>query len=113
MNSEQTKKFKKRLEDLQAEILRAINPQQNEESGEPRDEIDHANDLIEQDMESLMSTNMRSNLKDVEAALERINAGEFGKCQLCEKEISPKRLDMLPFAKYCTACQEKAEHKGR
>jgi DnaK suppressor protein len=45
----------------------------------------------------------------INEALERINDDEYGTCQNCEKEINPKRLDAVPWARYCLACQELVE----
>jgi DnaK suppressor protein len=47
-------------------------------------------------------------LRLVDGALDRIRAGEYGICQECEKEISPKRLAVIPWAKYCVHCQDRA-----
>jgi DnaK suppressor protein len=45
-------------------------------------------------------------LREVEAAVRRIEQGTYGVCHECEEPISSKRLDALPWAKYCVACQE-------
>jgi DnaK suppressor protein len=45
-------------------------------------------------------------LMQVDAALERIDDGEFGICLECEEPISTKRLAVLPWAAYCLQCQE-------
>jgi DnaK suppressor protein len=45
-------------------------------------------------------------LREVEAAIRRIEQGTYGVCHECEEPISPKRLDALPWAKYCVKCQE-------
>jgi RNA polymerase-binding transcription factor len=45
-------------------------------------------------------------LSQVEAALERIEDGEFGICLECEEPISAKRLAAVPWAVYCLHCQE-------
>ena len=45
-------------------------------------------------------------LREVEAAIRRIEQGTYGVCHECEEAISPKRLDALPWAKYCVTCQE-------
>ena len=45
-------------------------------------------------------------LVQVDAALERIENGEFGICFECEEPISPKRIAALPWATYCLRCQE-------
>ena len=48
-------------------------------------------------------------LRQVEAAQDRMRDGAFGICLRCEEEIAPKRLQAVPLAAYCVACQEKAE----
>ncbi len=45
-------------------------------------------------------------LRDVMDALQRITLGTYGICHSCEEPISPKRLDAVPWAKFCVACQE-------
>jgi DnaK suppressor protein len=45
-------------------------------------------------------------LRLIEAALDRLNAGDFGTCLGCEEPIPHKRLLALPWARYCVGCQE-------
>jgi DnaK suppressor protein len=45
-------------------------------------------------------------LREVEEALRRVDEGSFGVCQECEEPISAKRLQALPWAKFCVRCQE-------
>lgn len=45
-------------------------------------------------------------LRLIEAALDRLNAGDFGTCLGCEEPIPRKRLQALPWARYCVGCQE-------
>ena len=45
-------------------------------------------------------------LRNVRAALRRIEEGSFGICQECDEEIHPKRLAAVPWAPYCIRCQE-------
>ncbi len=47
----------------------------------------------------------------VDDALARIDDGTYGACQQCEEPISERRLKAIPWAKYCLACQEKADRK--
>ena len=46
------------------------------------------------------------NLVQIDAALKRIDHGEFGICLDCEDAIAPKRLAALPWAAFCLHCQE-------
>lgn len=50
-----------------------------------------------------------STLREVRAALARIEAGEFGQCLHCEEEISPKRLRAVPWTPLCLACKEQED----
>ena len=50
-------------------------------------------------------------LKDVEAAIGRIDEETFGICLRCEEEIPEKRLKAVPWAAYCVACQEAIERQ--
>ena len=45
-------------------------------------------------------------LRDVRAALHRIEEGSFGICQKCDEEIHAKRLAAVPWAPYCIRCQQ-------
>jgi DnaK suppressor protein len=47
-------------------------------------------------------------LRLVEEALDRLDAGDYGICLSCEEPIPAKRLRALPWARYCVACQEMA-----
>jgi len=43
-------------------------------------------------------------LRMVEAALERIAAGEYGHCVRCGEAIAEGRLDLLPHTPFCQRC---------
>jgi len=45
-------------------------------------------------------------LREVEEAMARVRDGSYGICQECEEPILPKRLQALPWAKFCVRCQE-------
>ena len=42
-------------------------------------------------------------------ALARVADGSYGICLHCEEEIKPKRLDAVPWTKYCIRCQEASD----
>ena len=48
-------------------------------------------------------------LRSVRGALARMADGTYGICLHCEEEIKPKRLDAVPWTKYCIRCQEAAD----
>lgn len=45
----------------------------------------------------------------VVAALQRLDAGTFGRCVECGMEIPAERLDDLPYTPYCVACEAALE----
>lgn len=51
-------------------------------------------------------------LRDVRAALHRLQDGSYGICVECEEEIGPKRLAAVPWASRCVRCQEISDRQG-
>ncbi|HXF43411.1 MAG TPA: TraR/DksA family transcriptional regulator [Pyrinomonadaceae bacterium] len=56
-----------------------------------------------------VSENESKKLADIDEALMRIEDDEYGTCQNCEKPINPKRLNAIPWARFCLECQELVE----
>ena len=50
---------------------------------------------------------LRSNLRDVEHALAKMDSGAYGTCERCGQQISPERLEALPWALLCISCKQK------
>jgi DnaK suppressor protein len=51
-------------------------------------------------------------IRDIEAALAKIDAGTYGVCDECSSPIPMARLEYMPNAPYCITCQEKLESQG-
>lgn len=43
-------------------------------------------------------------IRMIKAALQRLQAGDFGSCTKCGEPISEDRLDLLPFTPFCRSC---------
>lgn len=56
-----------------------------------------------------VSENESRQLVLINEAIMRLDDDEYGDCQNCEKEINPKRLAAVPWARYCLNCQELVE----
>ncbi|MFG3335786.1 TraR/DksA family transcriptional regulator [Streptomyces tendae] len=56
-----------------------------------------------------LAASARMVLADVEAALDRIAEGRYGRCQLCRRGIDRDRLMIVPQARYCARCQQVRE----
>lgn len=81
---------------------------------EPSDEasedlVDRANNAYQREFMLHLSVGERSLLRQVEGALERLDLGEYGVCTHCREPIGTKRLQAVPWARYCVDCQEKEE----
>jgi DnaK suppressor protein len=108
--------FKKRLEERQHTLRRNVS--RTEMDGRQSDE-DAAQDIADRAASSYNkeflfhhSNSERQLLQMVQGALERIREGNFGQCISCGQEINPKRLEAVPWTRYCIQCQEKME-QGR
>lgn len=90
-----------------------------------RDRIGHTADVIHEqtdppgeheispsegvDTEITRDATAREILAQVKNALARIDLGTFGHCQDCGTEIASDRLETIPYAALCHACERKAE----
>lgn len=50
---------------------------------------------------------MRSNLNDVQRAIDKIDAGTYGTCERCGNPIGAERLEAIPWALLCIDCKKK------
>ena len=70
---------------------------------------DDAGNLFEAQRLATISEDLRDSLVQVDAALERMDGGQFGTCQRCGNPIDPERLEALPHAAFCIDCQRLVE----
>jgi DnaK suppressor protein len=113
MDKKRLEYFKKKLQTRREELRRTII--RTEQEGRSADE-DPTVDLADKAANSYtkeflfgQTDNDRLTLQLVEEALQRIQQGTFGECLSCQEEIQQKRLDAVPWARHCRACQEKLE----
>jgi len=71
-----------------------------------KDDADRANTSLAKELTLGQKSRDRTLLSEVEAALARIGGGTFGECLNCGQEITVKRLEALPWVRYCITCQE-------
>ena len=55
----------------------------------------------EQDEIKSLATDLRSQLDDVQLALDKLDAGTYGRCEVCDEPIGDERLAVMPAARYC------------
>ena len=79
------------------------------DDSETPDPVDLAVRNYSKNVQLAVSENESKQLALIDEALLRIDNDEYGLCQNCEKEINPKRLAAIPWARYCLECQEMVE----
>ncbi len=59
-----------------------------------------------------VSETQRQRIHDIDVALDQIEKGEYGICMGCGEEISPRRMEVRPFSRYCIECKTDIEKFG-
>lgn len=102
-----------RLQEQRQEIVNMYNQDVRagqESTDEPTEDIvDRANNSYNRELMFSISDSERLLLLQIEDALNRMNAGTYGRCTNCGNGIHPLRLDAVPWARFCIDCQELAE----
>lgn len=73
------------------------------------DAVDMAAESSEFDVAVSAANIEGQELESIDHALERMERGDFGQCEECDERINPKRLEALPFARFCIECQRAFE----
>jgi len=69
------------------------------------DELDYADFVSDSFTEGMIANHQIDELNQIEAALKKIDAGNYGICDMCGINIPIGRLKAKPFARYCTECR--------
>ncbi|MEO6461841.1 MAG: TraR/DksA C4-type zinc finger protein, partial [Candidatus Eisenbacteria bacterium] len=125
MNEKEGKRFETRLLEERARLLKELGYlEQNVLNKNPRDRsgdlsgysfhmADAGTDAMEREKAFLFASTEGRALHDVDEALRRLYAGEYGMCESCGQAIAPPRLEVVPHARLCIKCKEREEKAGR
>ena len=109
MNQTELKKYKAILEAKAAELSAGLRNRDEIAIEKTPDALDEVQLAGEREL-AIRNLDRESNLlRNVRGALARIADGSYGVCLHCEEDIKPKRLDAVPWTKYCIKCQEAAD----
>ena len=81
----------------------------------PSDPVDMAGNVSSQEVSLILGSLDRTELEEINQALQKIKSGTYGVCESCGRNVHPMRLQALPTARYCVTCQERQEvrpHQG-
>ncbi len=116
MNERQLAYFRKKLVDWKREILddtaRTVEGMQNHSMQRP-DLNDRASEETDRALELRTRDRQRKLITKIDAAIRRIDEGEYGYCEVTGDPISLKRLEARPIATMSLAAQEQHERKEK
>jgi len=103
--------YRKMLENKAEEVRRSMSAQKAAQVVARLDVPSDEGDLSQQHHEEWIFLNRNTIdmklLREISDALRRIDQDNYGVCMECEEPISAKRLEAVPWARYCVTCQER------
>src|SRR6267378_5987491 len=109
MTKNELNKYKQLLETKQTELAGGLRNREGIAIEKTADALDEVQLAGEREL-AIRNLDRESNLlRNVRSALGRMADGSYGVCLHCEEDISPKRLNAVPWTAYCIQCQEIAD----
>ena len=113
MDKRKTKAYRDRLlsrrESLFSQVTEAEMSSRERDLEATQDPADMAANAYTKELLISMSANDRVLLLLIDEALTRVERNEFGECINCGEPVSEKRLDAVPWTRYCLKCQDLQE----
>ena len=113
MDKRKTKAYRDRLlarrESLFSLVTEAEMSSRERDLEATQDPADMAANAYTKELLISMSDNDRMLLGLIDEALARVESGDYGECVNCAEPIQEKRLNAVPWARYCLRCQDMKE----
>ncbi len=109
---ERRRELEDEIEKMTADIQAMTADEQTEGGTGGNHPSDEANDVRDAEQSLTMQLDLEEMRRQVVAALNRMDDGTYGLCQLCGKPIDPERLDALPYAAYDIQHQAEMERNA-
>jgi DnaK suppressor protein len=104
---------KARLQQDLAELDKELESAQEERSGSPFGKKDEeAAEVVEMQDRVALDTKLKEMIARVDSALDKLEQGTYGQCDVCHGPISPERLGALPTARLCVKCKTAQDKAG-
>ena len=88
----------------------ALNKDQTRTTSMPTSMAELGSDNSDQELTLDLMGNHKEVLDQIEAALERITDGSYGRCEECGGAIPKARLDAIPYTAFCIKCASEQEN---
>ena len=98
-----------RREGLVGQVMEAELSSRERDAEATQDPADMAANAYTKELLISMSANDRQLLNMIDEALARIETGDYGECVNCGEPVPEKRLEAVPWARYCLRCQDLQE----
>ena len=102
-----------RRRELQEDVQSRIRDGRNNNFLEVRDTGEDSDNVHQNDIGFSLLQMRADMLSHIDEALVRLDAGHYGNCLSCEREIAAPRLRALPFAVRCRECEDRREQAKR
>jgi DnaK suppressor protein len=109
MTKSEFEKYRTALEARRTEIAASLRNRDDIAIEKAPDAIDEVQLAGERELAIRNLDRESTLLRKVREALARMADGSYGVCMHCEEDISPKRLNAVPWAAFCIRCQEAAD----
>lgn len=93
------------VNNLQEEDILSKDKLSSELSSYDNHPSDLASEMFEMEKNLALEENEKVMINKINNALNSIEDGTYGKCKMCDKDISKERLSIVPYAEYCITCQ--------
>ena len=116
MNERQTEYFRRKLNDWKSELMgdsRDTVAGMKDQTRNIPDVADRASEETDRALELRTRDRQRKLVNKIDAALRRIDEGEYGYCEITGEPISLKRLDARPIATMSLEAQERHERREK
>ena len=108
-----TSRFRVALLEERRRVEKALESLRDDETEEPAVSDNHiaetATSTLDREIDDTLEENSTRMLAAINAALARVEAGSYGTCEKCGREISAERLEAYPWASLCIDCKREAE----
>ena len=101
-----------RRREIENDVHNRLRSVRADRSIDVRDDVEHSDEDIQGDIERALLQMRAETMTRIDQALVRLDAGQYGSCFDCEREIPERRLRALPFAVRCQACEERREDRN-